>query len=180
MPSSSPPPPSLSLCCRPVQYIHHSFINSENSSLVNCLGKFNLKRKLLKEKDIIKLQGFLCPLLVQEGCTEGTCAASRAALHRTAPCQGSHTPMFKAEHYVKPLPLSTGLLHQTLCPCLGCSRFPKGQAAKKLGRTGPCDSLRKERVEGLGGELLPVTALDFEFSARQAHASIPQLTKTNH
>ena len=36
--------------------------------------------------------------------------------------------------------------------------------------------------EGGGGEggLLPVTALDFEFSARQAHASIPQLTKTSH
>lgn len=33
---------------------------------------------------------------------------------------------------------------------------------------------------GGGGELLPVTALDFEFSARQAHASIPQLTKTSH
>ena len=111
-------PPLLSLSspsslpCRPVQYIHHSFINSENSSLVNCLGKFNFKRKLLKEKDIIKLQGSLCPLPrsgwggVGEGVgAEGTCAASCAALHRTAPCQGSHTPMFKAERYVKPPPL---------------------------------------------------------------------------
>lgn len=66
-----PPPRCLSVLspspvpCRPVQYIHHSFINSENSSLVNCLEKFNFKRKLLKEKDIITLQGFLCPLLVQ-------------------------------------------------------------------------------------------------------------------
>lgn len=67
------PPPSLS--CRTVQYINHSFINSENSSLVNCLGKFNLKRRLLKEKDIIKLQGFLCSLLVREGWAVGTCAA---------------------------------------------------------------------------------------------------------
>lgn len=55
---SSPP---LFLPCHPVQYIHHSFINSENSSLVNCLGKFNFKQKLLKEKDIIKLQGSRLP-----------------------------------------------------------------------------------------------------------------------
>lgn len=41
----------------------------------------------------------------------------------------------------------------------------------------------REGGGGVGGverELLPVTALDFEFSARQAHASIPQLTKTSH
>lgn len=68
---SCPPPHPIqtptpcSLFCRPVQYIHHSFINSENSSLVNCLGKFNFKWKLLKEKDIIKLQGSFCPLLAQ-------------------------------------------------------------------------------------------------------------------
>ncbi|KAJ4930082.1 hypothetical protein JOQ06_019095, partial [Pogonophryne albipinna] len=35
----------------------------------------------------------------------GTCAVNCAALHRSAPCQGSHTPMFKAERYVKPPPL---------------------------------------------------------------------------
>ena len=72
-------PPSL--CCRLVQYIHHSFINSENSSLVNCLGKFNFKRKLLKEKDIIKLQGSLCPLLVQGGRGDMCCELYSSALH---------------------------------------------------------------------------------------------------
>lgn len=74
---ASPLPPSP----LPVQYIHHSFINSENSSLVNCLGKFNFKRKLLKEKDIIKLQGSLCPLLVQGGQGDMCCALCSSALH---------------------------------------------------------------------------------------------------
>ena len=75
--SSSLPSPH----CRPVQYIHHSFINSENSSLVNCLGKFNFKRKLLKEKDIIKLQGFLCPHLVQGGRGDMCCELCSSAPH---------------------------------------------------------------------------------------------------
>lgn len=38
----------------------------------------------------------------------------------------------------------------------------------------------RERETDREGESLSVTALDFEFSARQAHASIPQLTKTSH
>lgn len=114
-----------------------------------------------------------------EGGAEGTCAVRCAALHCTAPCQASHTPMFKAERYIKPPPLCTGLLHQTLCPCLGCSRFPKGQAAKKLGRMGPSDRGRGGEGGRGRGELLAVTALDFEFNARRAHASIPQLTKTS-
>lgn len=98
-------PPAPPLHCAAL-YIHHSFINSKNSSLVNCLGKFNFKRKLLKEKDIIKLQGSLClpPHPPSRG-AKGTCAVSCGALHRTAPCQGSHAPMFKAERYVKPPPL---------------------------------------------------------------------------
>ncbi|KAI9521994.1 hypothetical protein NQZ68_040626 [Dissostichus eleginoides] len=53
------------------------------------------------------LQNFLKPPLFRRGRWggDGTCAVSCAALHRTAPCQGSHTPMFKAERYVKPPPL---------------------------------------------------------------------------
>lgn len=64
LPRSTTTPPCFHCC--PIQYIHHSFINSGNSSLVNCLGKFNFKWKLLKrERDIIKLQG--CPSLSWEG-----------------------------------------------------------------------------------------------------------------
>lgn len=110
--------------------------------------------------------------------------ADYAALSHTALCQGSHTPTFKTERYVKSAPAHTGLLHQMLCPCLGCSRFLKGQAAKKFGRTGLVIAGKREgegRVGGgVWGDMIPLTALDFEFCARQAHASIPQLKKTSH
>lgn len=114
-----PPSPSLLSCrCHPAPYIHHSFINSENSSLVNCLGKFNSKRKLLKEKDIIKLQGW-----VLDGA--GACGGGRSRLSGgvCAPCQKSHTAMFKAGCYIKLPPFHA--LHQTLCPCLALLKVPE-------------------------------------------------------
>lgn len=70
----------------------------------------------------------------------------------TAPCQGSHTAMFKAVRYIKPPPSTRCTRRCVLAWC--CSRFSKGRAAKKLGRTGPCDSLQREgraRREGAGG-----------------------------
>lgn len=106
--------------------------------------------------------------------------ADYAALSHTALCQGSLTPMFKTDHYVKSTPAHTGLLHQMLCPCPGCSRFLKGQAAKKFGRTGPVIAGKREGGEKGRGDMIPLTALDFEFCTRQAHASIPQLKKTSH